>query len=295
MVQKPTIIITSLGRTGTKFFATLFDSIISNSTSLHEPDVLGIEPSRGPSDVIRQIREAGWRNMLWGKIRGKWSVIELSDSRVRGELELSAAIHRLTEQRGQFIHTRPGSIYIEANPGFYGLIDILPHVHARHRAVYIIRDGRSWVRSWMNWGHLYAKGPIRRAIVHTWPTATEINTDPYRHQWAKMSRFERVCWAWATLNQYALTTIKENPNARLFYFEEIFKAEDRYKHLRQLIQFSTAIPGQEPMELASLDGWLEQQIHPSKNNFPSWPDWSLAHKQQFEKICGPLMRQMGYF
>lgn len=295
MIQKPVILITSLGRTGTKFFATLFQSLISHSTSLHEPDVFGVEQNQGASDILRQIKEAGWVNMFVGKALGKWSTIELSDKRIRGELDLPNTAHRLLEQRSKFVGSKPGTAYIESNPGFYGLIDVCPHVFAQHRIAFMIRDGRSWVRSWMNWGHLYAKGPVRRIIAHTWPTAAEIKDDLYHDRWSQMSRFERICWAWATLNQYALDTLALNPNAHLFYFEEIFKADARYENLYQLVHYLTDLPAVEPVAAAALTGWLDQQIHPSQADFPAWQNWSLTHKQQFEQICGPLMRQVGYF
>ncbi|MEZ4646184.1 MAG: hypothetical protein R3E31_26265 [Chloroflexota bacterium] len=100
--------------------------------------------------------------------------LKLSDKRMRGELDPANASHYLLEQRRKFLETKPGVVYIESNPGFYGLIDICPHVFAQHRIAFFIRDGRSWVRSWMNWGYLYAKGPLRRVVAHTWPTAAEI-------------------------------------------------------------------------------------------------------------------------
>ncbi len=233
--------------------------------------------------------------MFIGKALGRWSIIELSDKRVRGELDYASAVNKLIIQRSKFIETRQGSFYIESSPGYYGILDVCQQVFLHHRIAFMIRDGRSWVRSWMNWGHLYAKGPLRRVYAHTWPTAVEIKDDPYHNQWLHMSRFERICWAWTTLNQYALNTIVMNPNSKLFFFEEIFKAGDRYHNLYQLVTYLTDLPVVNPVEKPALKGWLEQKIHPSEADFPAWSDWSLKQKQQFEYICGPLMRQVGYF
>ncbi|MEZ4646185.1 MAG: hypothetical protein R3E31_26270 [Chloroflexota bacterium] len=92
----------------------------------------------------------------------------------------------------------------------------------------------------------------------------------------------------AALNQHALETIASNPNAHLFYFEEIFKADARYENLFQLVQFLTDLPA-EPVATPALAGWLDRnQIHPSQTKFPAWQDWSLTHKQQFEQICDHL-------
>jgi len=298
MIKKPSIIITSLGRTGTKFFYTLFREIIPDGTSLHEPDVFNIVQYRETGErirqILKQIREAGVYNMIIRKALGKWSLIKLSDARVRGELGYTEAVQQVLSQREKFVHSRSGHVYIESSAAYYGLIDVLKDVYEHHRVAYIIRDGRDWVQSWMNWGEMYSKGKIRSLVAHTWPTASEIEGDPYGAKWKAMSRFEKVCWAWARLNEYALRTIQENPNARIFRFEDIFKSENRYQHLEELVQFVTAFPDAGQIVTAPLDGWLDRQIHKSSPRFPSWEKWSAEQKQQFRAICGPLMEKLGY-
>jgi hypothetical protein len=109
-----------------------------------------------------------------------------------------------------------------------------------------------------------------------------------------MSRFEKICWAWVRLNEYALGTIEENPNARAFRFEDIFKSRDRYQHLATLVDFATDLPGIEPVPSQALDGWLDRKIHGSSGEFPAWPNWSAQQKEQFIQICGPLMESLDY-
>jgi hypothetical protein len=79
LITKPTIIITSLGRTGTKFFQLLFEEIVPDSTSLHEPDYLNFGQYRGWGErirqVVRQLRESGVSNLVVRKSLGKWSLI----------------------------------------------------------------------------------------------------------------------------------------------------------------------------------------------------------------------------
>lgn len=302
MIKKPTVIITSLGRTGTKFFYELFKEVIPNGTSLHEPDVFNIVQYRGKGElarqILKQIREAGVHNMIVRKGLGKWSLIKLSDARVRGELGYANAVQQVLSQRRKFVHSQSGDVYVESNVAYYGLIDVLKDVYEHHRAAYIIRDGHEWVQSWMNWGGMhggiYGKGRIVSIFAHNWPTALEIGNDPYKLKWDSMSRFEKLCWAWVRLNEYALGTIQENPNAMVFRFEDIFQSKDRYQHLANLVQFVTTFPHIDPIATDSLEGWLDRQVHKSVARFPSWEEWSAEHKQQFKTICGPLMEKLGY-
>jgi hypothetical protein len=146
----------------------------------------------------------------------------------------------------------------------------------------------------MNWGEMYGKSGLRRLVAHTWPTAVEIKGDPYAEKWRTMSRFERICWAWATLNSYALNSIRKNPRARVFRFEDIFKSENRYQHLTELVDFGTGLPGVGVVPPQVLEGWLERRVHASSGDFPGWQEWSPQHRQHFLGICGPLMEELDY-
>jgi hypothetical protein len=295
VIRKPTIIVTSLGRTGTKFFSSLFKDIVPSATPLHEPDVLHFfAKGYGFGRVLPQIQRSGIANLVIRKALGRWSLMELSDARVRGEIEYSVTVQRVLRQRSEFVDSQTGVVYIESNAGYYGLVDVLKDVYEHHRTAYIIRNGRDWVQSEMNWGQMYGKGRIRSLFAHTWPTASEIEGDPYGPDWESMSRFERICWAWVRLNEYALETIRENPHARVFRFEDIFESQDRTTHLEEMVRFVTALPRVEPVAMDSLDGWLDRRIHRSDARFPAWKEWTIEHKRQFQRICGPLLEDLGY-
>lgn len=294
-IEKPTILITSLGRTGTDFFAKFFANIVPDCTSLHEPDIVqstGIDNKL--AHFMQQVRRAGIWKMVFLKAIGKWTLVKLSDSRFIGRLDDKQAIRSLLFQRRSFIENLPGSVYVEANIGYYGLLDVTPAVFRYHKAIYIVRDGRDWVRSHMNWGQFYGKTGIRKLLAHNWPVATDLPNDPYAGKWSSLSRFERLCWAWTRLNNYALETVSNNPNARVFHFEKIFSGGKRYQVLDELMAFSTSLPSITPMQLGKTDDWLERKIHQSSNEFPGWQEWTKEQKKQFKEICGSLMNQLGY-
>lgn len=296
MIDKPTILITSLGRTGTQFFSQLFAHLLPAATALHEPDVWNVMQYPHMGERLRQIRrqlaESGLWNMTVGKASGHWGLAQVADARLRGHLAYASAAQELRRQRARFIATRPGPVYVEANVAFYGLIDVAASAFAHHRLIYLVRDGRDWVRSHMNWGELYGNRGWRGRWARQWPTAPELPGDPYADQWARMTRFERVCWAWSRLNAYALQTVTANPHARVFHFEQIFRAADRDEHLADLVAFATDLPGARPA--TSFAGWLERPIHASAGSFPAWSGWTAPRQARFRQICGPLMAQLGY-
>ena len=295
MIDKPSILITSLGRTGTEFFARLFAEIMPDATSLHEPDIFqntGVENKR--IQLLQQVRRAGPWRMVFLKALGRWTLVKLSDAKFLGQLNELQAARALIGQRKGFIEGMPGSVYIEANIGYYGLLDITSQVFREHRAVYVVRDGREWVRSHMNWGEFYGKKGLRKLISHNWPAANRVHGDPCGPQWDGFSRFERLCWAWSRLNQYALDCLSGNSNARVFFFEKIFSGEERYEVLEDLVTFATSLSGAHSIPPHSLEGWLEKRTHQSPAGFPAWEAWSEGQKRHFERLCGPLMEQLGY-
>lgn len=298
MIEKPTILITSLGRTGTQFFQAFFRSLLPQSTSLHEPDVINIFQYKGWQNRLKQVfiqsNESGFFNLLIRKPLGKWSLIALSDARFRNELEYTAAVRQIISQRHQFVINQKGHIYVEANIGYYGLIDVVSDVYANYKIAYVIRDGRSWIRSHMNWGQMYKKGKIRSLFAHTWPRASEIKGDLFEKQWKSLSRFERLCWAWTKLNKYALRTVQTNEDAKLFRFEDIFNSPDRFMHFNEMIQFLMANLEYEPLPPETLEGWLNNKIHKSQVSFPAWNDWTIEQKEFFDTTCGALMNEVGY-
>lgn len=296
MIEKPTIVITSTGRTGTEFFAKLFADILPNCTSLHEPDIFKFNGVENRFEHYRQqTRRAGVWKMLLLKALGKWTLVKLSDARFLGKMKYEQAKKELDIQRASFIAKMPGDVYVESNLGYYGLLDVMPGAFKNHRTIYIVRDGRDWVRSMLNWGEVYGKrGLARQLIAHKWPTAVDFPDDPLTKQWNTASRFTKLCWAWAKLNEFSFNSVSQNQNAQLFHFEKIFFGEERYQYLNNLLGFAISFPGMNLQPIGATNGWLEKKIHQSSDGFPSWEKWTVEEKKQFEQICGPLMEKLGY-
>jgi hypothetical protein len=299
MIEKPSIIITSLGRTGTLFLQKLFDASILDGTCLHEPDRLNFGQYKGIrnkiSQIYRQINESGASNILVRKFfLSDWSIDAISKNRIIGKLSSQEARQRIISQRKKFIHGQPGSLYVESSSAFYGVIDLLEDVFTQHRMIYIVRDGRDWVRSKMNFGTMYNKSRLQRLISVSWPTAVELNDSIYEKKWHGMTRFEKICWAWTTFNQYALKCSAKNPYARIFRFEDLIKSPRAGQNLSSLMDFVTDLVPSMKVKKDGLDEWLNQKTHSSQKLFPAWEQWSNEQIIFFIRICGPLMEKMGY-
>ncbi len=296
MINKPSIIVSSLGRTGTNFFSKLINEILTDCSALHEPDIIGGPVGRGSKYMwratINKLSDVGWKYLVFQKSKGRFSLIRISDSRVKGQISNGVAIEQLMSQRNDFVNQQSGLTYMESNYGYYGLIDLIPNVFNVHRVAYIIRDGRGWVQSHHNWGEAYGKGRLRSIFAHTWPKANDLPGDPYFEKWEKMTRFEKLCWAWNKLNGYALYTISKNPNAQLFLFENIFISKDKYDHLTEFVDFlSERHKGGRNLDLS---GRLERKVHHSDQKFPDWSGWSNEQKRIFYEHCGDLMSNLSY-
>ncbi len=295
MIDKPSILIASLGRNGTEFFVRLFTGIMPDATCLHEPDLFvhkGVDNRL--KHYLLQLRRASIWRMFFLKAAGKWTLATVSDAKFLGRISADQALRELVRQRQGLIDELPGSVYMEANLGYYGLLDIAPRAFSEHRAVYLVRDGRDWIRSHMNWGEVYGKRGLRKLISHKWPTPIAVEDDLYAEEWPRWSPFQRLCWAWSRLNAYALKSLSRNSRARLYRFEQVFSGDHRYQVLNELVDFATSLPGIDRKRLGRTDGWLERKFHQSTGDFPGWSEWTIAQREHFRRVCGPLMTKLGY-
>jgi len=291
MIEKPSIIVTSGGRTGTRFFYELFNSIIQGCIAFHEPENINLKE---PFESLWKIKKFGFWNASYKKMHGDWGITSISNRRMSQRININKSAKLLLNERKKFVESFSERIYVEASYHYYGLIDVLPMVFKHHRVVYITRDGRDWVRSQMNKKEFYhKKNPHTRFKTRISPDI--LNDKNYIDEWDSMSRFEKLCWAWTTINKYALSSMKKNENARLFYFEDIFYSDTKYDNLRKLVDFLTFIPNCEKIEYDSLEGKLEEKVNqPPEYEFPSWEKWSLNQKNKFRQICGDLMKRLNY-
>lgn len=281
--------IISTGRTGTKFLMYFFKRLSSDIDARHEP----------APNILK---------LKWQFGAGK---IELEKA-VKIYKKIYTPIYRKVKK----------PLYIEASPQLRFLIPIINKVFQTYKIVYIIRDGRDWVRSVMNRGiysSLIDKLPlpiinILRIVIpyNLWmPNLRYINfraylrdiwrfsiedfkDEQYFKKWKLMSRFEKISWMWNKFNILVYEQIQNNPNAIVIRFEDIFDKENGYKGFYQIIKFLNLENFLNNANI-NLDEVFSEKINISRTYaFPHWNDWNLKMLNQFNEIAGNTMKLYGF-
>lgn len=289
-IIKPVILITSGGRTGTLFFAKLFDKYALEVDSFHEPDVVT------PPYLRNAIWATGHFNpcdILLGKGSPFCSLRALSSARSRGLLSRQQAIHVILRLRRRFIEAQPSLFYCETNLQYQGLLDILPFAFPNSRVVFIVRDGRDWIRSFISHsGGFYSRRDWVSRFGLGRPAASSCRDDRWQEAWGAMGSFERMCWLWQKMTEYSLAGVAMHDHIRWWRFEDVF-GSDR-SGFWALIDFVTHFPDGQKLDMSLDESVIDRQVHASKGDFPKWTDWTTAQIRQFQSICGPTMARLGY-
>jgi len=289
MIKKPTIIISSGGRTGTTFFSNLLSEALDDCIALHEPGAIKWKTRR---ELTWMLLRFGFFNITVKKLFQWWGISSISNKRIYGKITDEQATAQLMQQRQRFIDELDCKVYVESSYHYYGVIEILPRVFQNLNVVYLVRHGYDWVRSHINKKDWYTGRDIHR--LWGMRIAPRPHDGIYFHQWKSMSHFQKVCWSWLKINSCALKSIEETPEARLFRFEDILQSEKKYENMKALLDFATSFPTF-TIPYRSIEGSLEKRINkPPSYDFPNWSELPENEKRQFTKICGPLMHRLGY-
>lgn len=252
------VIILSTGRTGTMGLAKLFDAGFDNVKGLHEPP-----PSRN-------LRIA-------------------SNRYVCRRLSKGEMLRILTNSRGKMLAQIREPIYVESNWFLYGFIDVLKDVFGPVQVLHVVRDPRTLIRSYLNFGTLNGLKGIAARYFPYWMLKID-NYDPdARTSFARMSDAERLSWTWKTTNA------------------EIDRAEELYgdDYLRMRYEDVFAKDGQGIRRIVEWVGlkWdpklLElmqsEKVNASRDKgFPKFDEWAPAEKQRLLDLCGAQMEKYGY-
>lgn len=186
--------------------------------------------------------------------------------------------HAYIEKRRKFVegHFRKGGIsyYGEVNPGLGNHIIALQSIF--NAPVYLlVRDGRKVVRS------LYSRNHFRGN--HTSNLIRPKKDSPYFHEWGSLSRFEKLCWFWASLNEAYL-----NAADNVIRFEDLISDWEIFNRI-----FNVDMPLN-----VSKDLWLSSVSRKTnatpKYQLPPYENWSDEQKELFDKHCGKMMLRFGY-
>ena len=196
--------------------------------------------------------------------------------------DINKAANYICGYRKLLIATRlylsPTSKYCEANSYLRYHTDALTTYLPNTTIIHVVRDGRLVVRSMMNRGVFKSESKGHSNVIS--PKIGE----KYYKKWKNMDRFQKTCWYWSYTNEFLL-----KKNLSIVRFEDLINSYNMF--LRKMPhKLTTGI---------SYNKWKKETSKPkniSKNyEFPNYYDWTEQHKRQFEEICGPTMKRLGYF
>ena len=293
MIEKPAVLVTSTGRTGTAFFADLFPRIVAECDAFHEPDCL---KNLWPFEILDVLQQFGPVLATVDKLRLLGNVRGMSVARITGQVKDRPVASALERLRSRFVNSLCGTLYVESNQQMVGLIDVLPVVFRQCRIVYLVRDPREWLRSyWCHTGAAFSIVDLVSFLPAGRLRAPLCFQDPWAREWGEMDRFQKNCWLWAKKNRYALECVKHTDEARMWRFEDVFLGDRRYEVLEDLVDFATRFPDGTRFDHGSLEGVLERKVNESKRDILSpWREWSAERVRDFRKMCGGLMDELGY-
>jgi len=289
-IAKHMVIITSTGRTGTRFFGDFLSSMVPGAYSVHEPDVVEGVSRR----TWQRIRTFGPYHMLLGRLLGRTGIRNLTQQFISGSLDRHQLVERLRRQRSAYYRSLPGDPIIESYSQWYGILPAVPELFSHYRVVVIVRDPRTWVASCMNFGAPFGPRDLVSRLGFKRLDPITAGDRVYAERWPRMSRFERIAWTWKTINGYLLDFARQDPHTRIYRYESLFLGEDRASQLADLLEFITRFPDRDfPSNFD--DTVLQRRHHAStRQAFPDWPDWSDEQARQLFEICGTQMADLGY-
>ena len=287
---KHVVIIVSAGRTGTRFFGDFLSSMVPGSHSVHEPDVFEGFTRR----TWERVRTFGIYHMVLGRLFKTTGLRHLSEGFLGGSLELERLIEALARQRLPYYEGWAADPIIESYYQWYGILPALPRVFPLSKVLATVRDPRAWVTSWMSFGAHHGPRDLVRKLGFRRLDPAMVGDAALAGRWPEMSRFERLCWTWRTVNGLILDFVDRDPNARLWRYEDLFLSEARERHLEEMLVFLTRFPDRD-FGFVPDPALLGRRVHASRPaGFPNWPDWSEVQARQLDGLCGPLMRRLGY-
>ena len=289
--EKHFIFITSAGRTGTKFFGDLLSDVIQDSFSVHEPDVF----SGFKYKSIDQLKQFGFKHLILGKLTGKTGIRNLSQNYLSRKISLKELEAAIVQHREKYYDNIENDLIIESYSGWYGAIPGIKSLYKNYKIVIVVRDPRDWITSNMDWGTMYGKRDWISKLGLGRLNPKMIQDKEYEEKWTHFSRFQKLGWAWKTIYEIMLKNSENDPNVKIVKFEDIFKSEDKYKNLKNLLTFITHFSNKN-FSFTIPENVLERRVNKNISyKFHKWRNWDDEMKNYLIKICGDVMHRFNYY
>lgn len=290
MIERDVALIVSGGRTGTSFLGRRASSLIDDCDSFHEPDVwYGAADPRSWRAVVA----FGPYHAVLGKVLRRTGMLALSYRYCSGHWSAEKTAAAVIRQRKRFYGRSSAGLVLESNYQWFGLLPLLPRVFKSYRVLAIVRDPRSWVRSWLDYGGHHDETDMlvqyggRRL-------SPEVVGEGHLFDWSRMDTFQRLCWDWAFVARQLMQAASTDPRIALVRFEDLFLAPDAERSMTRALEVIADF-GDHRYVVKVPPGALQARVNASAATEPTaWHSWSASQRSFLLEVCGEAMAQLGY-
>lgn len=178
--------------------------------------------------------------------------------------------------------------YIQVYPLDYLPAKIISQKYSNVSIIHIVRDPRTFVRSYLNWVHTRFKSFVANKFVLGWHPSGFFTGEITWPTWCQMDEFQRICWHWTYKNALLEHLFEGDERYIRIRFEDLFFGEGP-EALRSTLSF-VGIPYRD-----EFTAMLRQSKNISrKTYFPRWEEWEPERQQQLLGICSAQMKRYGY-
>lgn len=289
LLNKPTVLIASAGRTGTKFLGTQLGRLVDDAFSVHEPDAIHFFDWR---DDLHRVRMLGVRETVLGKFTGRGGTRNLSLRLLSGKIAFQEAGRRLAKSRVKLHQAVKQNLIIESYGTLLGLFSAAPYAYLHWKGVGVVREPTSWIRSWE--GHhrtKYGKGDWVQRLGLGRLSPKHLPTDNAARFWEEMTTRERLAWYWGFSTRLLLQAQRDEDFVRVFKFENLFADT---AGMIELLEFCTKFSSR-TFAYRNPKSLMAQKVNQSiSRGVPDWRSWNDREKYAVELFCSQGMQELGY-
>ena len=252
------VIVLSTGRTGTMALARHFDGRYDTVRALHEPR---------PSKCLRIA----------------------SNRYLCRDLSRDDLVRAFARSRRRLFRTISEPVYMECNNFLHGFLDVFPDLFENPLIVHVVRDPRTFIRSWVNFGVFRGvKGLVGRFHPYWLLKPDRYEARP-KKRWNRMQPVERIAWYWTAINT------ELNRGERIYGDNYMrLRFEDIFEHGMSGLERLTCWIGL-PYNAAQACQMRRRRVNTGPaEGFPAWEDWDQSLQDAVMSLCGELREKYGY-
>jgi len=290
--DKTLVFIASGGRTGTMFLGNRLQEVIEDCFSVHEPDILSSSPRRLlDGQLARPLRDFGFRQVVFDRLLGRSGLRVHGTRLITGAASPADCIARVRAERMPYHAGIPQGMIVESYGPWWMFAEIIDQIWPGAALVGIVRDPRTWIRSWQSHQPRYRNGTATEWLPPGLIDPSRTGDAVWAARWNEIGQVGRLAWEWALIAEHLLRAAAANERVRLYRFEDLFAPDG--ERMRDLVHF-VANSGKAPRHVADLDGFTAGRVNRSRAGGKLPDDWSCKEESLLQEICGPVLMNFGY-